>query len=252
MRRAVMGVVMVAMLGMGSLATAGGRPSGAALKMMQQADALYAKRVHKGMADKAIEAYQQVLAVDDTLADAYWKVARVYYWKGSHAGSDAKAAAAYREGIEFAKLGVEADDSSVGAHFWLGTLYGAFGEVKGVMQSLHLIAPMKKEMERALKLDDTYEWGGTYRVLCRLYAKLPGFKGGDITKSIAYGRKAVKAGPTHPMNYLFLAESLIQADKKDEAKVQLQKVIDMPPLKGREPECKEYKATAKKLLATLS
>lgn len=223
----------------------------AAQRLMAQADALYDKRDQAGMADKSIDAYQQVLAVDDANAEAYWKIARVYYWKGTQEASDAAASKHYREGIEFAKLGIEADPKSAGAHFWLSVSYGKFGEANGMMQSLHLVEPMKAEIEKALALDEKFEWGGAYRVMCRLYMKLPGFKGGDIKKSIEFGKKSVALGPGLPMNHLYLAEALVQDGQKEEAKKVLRHIVTMPALPERVPESEADKELAKKLLAEL-
>lgn len=224
---------------------------GAVDRLMKAADALYAKRAEKGAPDKAIEAYQQVLAVDDANAEAYWKIARTYYWKGTHAPSDAKAMDFHREGIEFAKLGVAVDPKSVGAHFWLACEYGSFGEVKGILQSLHLIEPTKKELEIALKLDPSFEWGGSQRVLSRFYWKVPGYKGGDTKKAVEFGRKAVEVGPEHVMNHLFLAEALIADGQKEEAKKILEHIATMKPLAAVEPENVADKARAKELLESL-
>jgi len=220
-------------------------------ELMKEADGYYAQRDKPGMADKAIETYQQVLALDDSVADAYWKLARTYYWKGTQEKSDAKAADAYREGIEFAKLGVALDDKSVGAHFWLAVSYGKFGEAKGIMQSLHLVDPLMAEAKKALALDEKYQEGGPHRVLCRVYMKLPGFKGGDIDKAIEHGRKSVEFGPEEHMNYLYLAEALIQKGDKAEAKKLLQKVLELPIGEKYAPEHREQQAEAKKLLAEL-
>ena len=225
--------------------------AGAAEQLMEQADALYAKRAEPGMAEKAIEAYQQVLAVDDTVADAYWKIARAMWWTGGHAASTEAAAEIYREGIEFAKLGVAANESSAGAHFWLAVMYGLFGEAKGIMQSLHLVDPMKQELAAARRLDERFDHGGVYRVLGRLYMKLPGFKGGDIEKAIEFGLKSIEIGPDHPMNHLYLGETYVQAGKKDEARTHLQRVIDMPTPSGLAPEHPDWKTQARALLSGL-
>ena len=225
--------------------------AGAASDLMRQADELYQKRATPGMAEKAIEAYQQVLAIDDTVADAYWKIARAMWWTGEQATETAKAAEIYREGIEFAKLGVAANPDSAGAHFWLAVMYGLFGEAKGIMQSLHLVDPMKQELEAARRLDDRFDEGGVYRVMGRMYMKLPGFKGGDIKKAIELGRKSIEIGPNHPMNQLYLAESLLQDGQKDEAKRILQLVIDMPTQPRLAPEHPGWKADARKILEGL-
>lgn len=245
MRRATACVLALALLALSATALAGVKD------LMKEADGYYAQREKAGMIDKAIETYQQVLALDDSLAAAYWKIARAYYWKGTQEKSDSKAANEFREGIEFAKLGVAADPKSVGPHFWLAVSYGKFGEAKGIMQSLHLIDPLMKEAKKALALDASYEDGGPDRVLCRVYIKIPGFKGGSVDKALEHCKKAVKLGPNEQMNHLFMAEALIEKGDKAKAKEHLQKVLDLPLGKELAPEHKQQRKQAKKLLAEL-
>lgn len=245
MRRAIGFLLAIALLATANVATAGVK------EVMAEADGYYAQRAKAGMIDKAIETYQQVLALDDTVSEAYWRIARAYYFKGSRAKGDSAAADAYREGIEFAKLGVAADDKSVGAHFWLAVSYGKFGETKGIMQSLHLVDPLMAELKRALALDEKYEAGGPHRVLCRAYLKLPGFKGGSVDKAIEHCTKAIEFGPAEHMNHVFMAEALIAKGDKAKAKEQLQEVLDTPVNPKYAPEQEDQKKRAKELLAEL-
>jgi tetratricopeptide (TPR) repeat protein len=246
MKRAGWSLLVVFALALAPAAVRAGVP-----ELLKEADGYYAQRAKPGMADKAIETYQQVLALDDSVADAYWKLARTYYWKGTLEKSDAKAADAYREGIEFAKLGVATDAKSVGAHFWLAVSYGKFGEAKGIMQSLHLVDPLMKEAKISLELDETYQDGGPHRLMCRVYMKLPGFKGGDIDKALEHCRKAIAIGPQEHMNHLYLAEALLQKGDKPEAKKALRKVLELPINPTYAPEHEQQQAEAKKLLAEL-
>jgi tetratricopeptide (TPR) repeat protein len=216
-------------------------------KLMKEGDALYNQR-EQGKAKDAIKVFEKIVAIDPESYDAYWKIGLAYYWLGRVEDSDSRKQTLYKEGIEFCKLAVELKPEKAEAHFWLGTLYGKFGEAKGVLQSLHLVPHIQKEMNTVIKLDSKYQGGGAYRVLGRLYYKLPSFKGGDINKSEEYLRKAIELGPTNLMNHTFLAETLIKKDKKDEAKKELQKVLDMPPEPGLEPEAKIEKKTAKSIM----
>ncbi len=220
-------------------------------QFLNEGDRLYAARAQAGQAEKAIAAYQQALGLDPANAEAYWRVARAYYWLGTHAPNADAAAKLFEEGIEYGKLAVDAHAKSAAAHFWLGVSYGKYGEARGIMQSLHLVPHLQKAMETSLKLQPNLEDGGADRVLCRLYMKLPAFKGGSIEKSLAHCQKAVAAHPQCSMNHLFLAETLTQAGRKDEARRALQAVLDTPLQKGREPEQREEQVQARALLKGL-
>ena len=53
------------------------------------------------------------------------------------------------------------------------------------------------------------------------------------------------------MSHYFLAETLIADGRKDEARAELQKVLDVPFDPDWAPEDREYKQKAQRLLATL-
>lgn len=94
---------------------------------MREGDAFYGKREQDGMADKAIASYRKAIALDEGKADAYRKIAKAHYWLGSRQADDSKRAEVRKQGIEYAKMGVAADENNVAAHFWLGVMYAAMG-----------------------------------------------------------------------------------------------------------------------------
>lgn len=217
--------------------------------LMKKADRLYGQR-GAGKATEAVTAYEKVLAVDSKSLEARWKLSRAYYWIGNHArGKDAQMKA-FETGIRYAQEAIQLDANCIHCHFWLGVSYGKFGEAKGVLQSLGLVPHIKDEMNWVMKADPKYLYGGAQRVLGRLYFKLPGFKGGDNKKSIELLRKACEIGPKDLMNHLFLVDTLLAENMKDEAKKELEFVINLPEsdfLPDLIPESKEEQAQGKKL-----
>ncbi len=220
-------------------------------KLVAKADELWAQREQIGMAAQAVETYQKAIALDEGCVDAYWKISRTFFWTGSHEKDEEKRSAIFREGIENAKKAVALDENSVGAHFWLGVMYGLFGEAKGIGQSLDLIEPIKKEMGWVLKTDETFNFAGAHRVLGRLYYKLPGIKGGDNKISIDHLRRAVELSPDLLDNRLFLAEVYADEGMKEEAKKELRVLLDSKDNAVWGPESRESKEKAKVLLKEL-
>lgn len=220
-------------------------------KLVKEGDALYAKRDQGDSAKKAVEAYEKALASNDKLDEAYWKIAKCYYWLGDQESDSDKKQAIFREGIEMAKLGVQTNDKSAACHFWLGVLYGKFGEAKGIAQSLDLVEPIKNEMNTVMKLDEKFENAGCHRVLGRLNYKLPRMKGGDLAKSLEHLKKACEMGPNNLLNHLYYAEALKRDGQKDEAKKQCEWVIAAQPEPQWVPEGKKQQEDARKLMANL-
>jgi tetratricopeptide (TPR) repeat protein len=200
---------------------------------------------------KAIEQYEKALAVDAKSVEASWRIARASYWLGMHTEGDDEKLAVYKKGIDVARRAVALEPKSVASHFWLGVSFGKYGETKGVMNSLALVEPIRKEMETVLELDERFEAGGAHRVLGRLYHKLPGIAGGDPKKAIEHLKKAIAIDGSRLLNHLFIAEVYLAADDEANARKHLQLVIDGAYEESRRAENEEEKAEAKRLLEEL-
>lgn len=81
---------------------------------------------------------------------------------------------------------------------------------------------------KVIALDPSYESGGAYRILGKLYLELPTFSLGaplvrrDLEKALAYLKSAIAIAPDYPENHLFLAETLAARDELAEANQHLQ------------------------------
>lgn len=218
--------------------------------LLDQAAEAYAQRADLAKAKLAVELYAQALAADPQSEEAAWKLSRAWYWVGSHQPDD-QALESFDKAVQAAKQAVASNADSLAAHYWLGVAYGSYGRAKGVMKSISLVDPIKEEMAFVIKKDPAYEAGGPYRVLGRLYFKLPGLLGGGTDKAIENLKIAVKHGPQRWLNHIYLAEALIKDGKKDEAKTLLEQVLAGPAEAGLEPEYADWKAEAQKLLKDL-
>jgi tetratricopeptide (TPR) repeat protein len=218
--------------------------------LLLQADELWAQRADIERCRQAIATYEKVLAVDTNNYEAAWKIARACYWLGIQPTEEDKVAI-FEKGIESAKKAIAIKDNDPAGHFWLGVSYGKYGEAKGILKSLSLVDPTKEEMERVLELDPNFESGGAYRVLGRLYYKLPGLFGGSNKKSIENLKKSIEIDPERLLTHVFLAEVYIDTDKQDLARKELEFVANSPPKKGYEPESAMEKEQAKELLKKL-
>lgn len=191
------------------------------------------------------------LVEEDSECDwAYGLLAEINYWFGEYAEDAADKLAFFEEGVECGKTGIEINENSLESNFWLAVNYGSFGQEKGIMQSLALVTPIKELAEKVITLDESYFYGGAWRVLGRLYHKAPGFPFsiGNTKKAIECLEKAVKLGPKFYLNRIFLAEAYISNREKDKAREHLQWILDAPLNKNHEREDTEYKNQAKHLL----
>ncbi len=180
---------------------------------------------------------------------AFGLLSEIYYWFGEIAEKNDKLFC-YEEGVKFGEQGVEVNEESLEANFWLAVNYGSYGQEKGIMKSLSLIQPIKTHAERVIEMDEGYFYGGPWRVLGRLYNKAPGFPFsiGDNKKSTECLEKALELGPKFYLNHLFLAELYISDGKDSKARERLEWIISAPLNKNHEREDEGYKREAEILL----
>ncbi len=220
-------------------------------KVIREADLHYADRAKLGEAEKAIEGYQKAIVLDETCTGAFWKIARATLWIGMVSDDDDKKLRIYRDAIEYCKMAVAIDGECLEAHFWLGVMYGLFGETKGILQGLHVIEPVKKEMNWVLQRDEKWNSAAAHRVLGRLYFRVPGIKGGDNAKSIEHLKKAVEIAPDLLDNRLFLAETYLDEGQVAEAKRHLEIVVAAKDHPMWRPESELSRKNARTLLKEL-
>lgn len=223
-------------------------PEPEVVSLLAEADRMYETRDEPGHSDRAIDLYKRVLEIDPKNEAALWRLSRSFRWKGDAAASDEEKLSQYKDGERWAKRAIEANPQSIGGHLMLGIAYGRIGETQGVMKSLSLISPIKKEMNAVLERDPSNDVA--HHVLGVLYRKVPGLMGGSIKKSIEMLQEAVRLNPAGTTSYLDLAVSYLENGKKEEARASLEKllVIDRP---SDRVQSKKDRAEAEKLLADL-
>jgi tetratricopeptide (TPR) repeat protein len=178
-------------------------------------------------------------------------MSRAYYYYGAHVDEDDTDLKKdlFDKGMRWGALTVKHYPDKYEGHFWYGVNCGSWGEANGVLKSLGMRHDIEREMLKVIKLGgEKYEGAGAYRVLGRLEYRLPGLFGGDNDESIKYLKKSVELAPTHTMNYLFLAETLMEEDMYEEAKKYLEIMLKMPADPQWIPEAKEDKAKGRVLL----
>jgi hypothetical protein len=136
-------------------------------------------------------------------------------------------------------------------HFWIAANMGALAESYGLRQGLKYRGSIRDELETVLKLAPAFQQGSADRALGRWYYKVPGLFGGDKKRSEAHLRKALAYNPQSVITHLFLAETLLELDRKAEARKELEAAVAAPEDPEWAPEDRVFRAQAKRLLATL-
>ncbi len=183
---------------------------------LEQADALYATRTETTGASEALALYEKAINADKSAVTAAWKAARACYWIGEHSEAKRDKLEYFQRGLRWATKATELDPKSVEAHFWVAGLNGSYGETKGILKSLMLLKPIRKELDTINRLNDRYQGGAGYRVLGIIDYKVPGLAGGSKKRAREQLNKALMIDPNNPFTQYYLAEFLFtaEADKK--------------------------------------
>jgi tetratricopeptide (TPR) repeat protein len=222
---------------------------------LEQARQAFAERSSPAKAKSAADLFAQAAKADPKSYEARWEGAKACYFYGNftlETAADSVKMAIFQDGIDRAKAAVALDPKGVEGHFWLGVLYGVYGEAKGIFKSLAMVPDIKKEMQTCLELDPAVEGHGPDRVLGRMFYKLPGFKGGDNRKSIEHLVRSMEGSPTNALTRLYLAETYKTEGMKDKAVEQLKFVVAMTPDPRWAPEHPYIKPQAEALLKKLT
>jgi len=226
-------------------------PLFAASLAAQDPDALYADRANLTGAKQAAEIWStRVAGGGNTLFESAWKLARICYWLGSN-GPEAERRTWLERGMEAARQAGAAKPERPEGHFWLAANMGTLAESFGLRAGLKYRKPIKEELETVLRFDPGFMQGSADRALGRWYDKVPRLFGGSAAKAEEHLRASLKYDDQSTITHYFLAELYLDEGRKNDARTELQHVLDAPISADYAPEDRNYKTKARQLLDKL-
>jgi tetratricopeptide (TPR) repeat protein len=214
-------------------------------------DALYKDRENLASAQKATDIWAARLKANPKDFTSAYRLAQARYWLGTNGLPEPQRKGALELGMAAARAAIAIDAGKPEGHFWLAANMGSLAESFGLRQGMKYRTPIRESLERTLKLDQAFLQGSADRALGRWYFKVPGLLGGSNTKSEAHLRKSLTYGPNSVISHLFLADTLADMGRKDEARKEYQAAIDAPLDPDWAPEDRRFKEQAKQLLQKL-
>jgi tetratricopeptide (TPR) repeat protein len=214
-------------------------------------DALYARREDLESARRAAAIWAARIERNAADFESAWKLARARYWLGGHV-PEKERKTAYEEGIEAGRQAAAIQPGRPEGYFWQAANMGALAESFGLRQGIRYRKPVKETLERVLAIDPGFQDGSADRALGRWYDKVPGLFGGSNQKAVEHLRKSLTYNPDSTASHFFLAEVLLDMNRKADARDALQKVLDAAVNPDWAPEDREFKAKAAALLKRLS
>ncbi len=212
-------VVIGLLLGCASFGQAAGEPD-----KMAQADALLASpNLDFPKAQQALNLYEGLLQGPPPLLT---RLARACFILGDLAPLSERGRC-YEKGLAYADKLLAQEPNGVAGHYWKAMNLSGLADVGTRMQGFKLLPKIMEELKRVLALNATYDDAGAHRVIGRIYFEAPSWpiSVGDKQKSLTHLTTAVRLAPNYSTNHLYLAETMLDMGKKDQAREELQKVL---------------------------
>ena len=171
----------------------------------------------------------------------------------------------YAEARSLAERAVRVDANGADGHYMTAVAVGRVALTKGARERVRYSRVVRDEALRATELNPRHD--GALHVLGRWNAeiqRLPGvtkffaktFLGASIfnqaswDNAVRYFTEAIAANPDNIYHHLDLAEALVDANRREEARPHLEQIATMEP--ACDPQDPEYKRQAAELLARLN
>lgn len=197
---------------------------------------------------RAAQELEQVAGVLPGDYDAQWQAAQALAFLAEHESKPALRKGAAKRGMAIAQRGRGLKADRVECHYWYAINVGMFANVDHAY-GLSAVGEIKSALERAMQIDQRYDYAGPLRALGTMLVRAPGppISIGSPRKGLHLLEQATALFPDYPENYLYLAEALQDNHRAAEARAALAKVFDSKPWPDRQLESIQWKADAQKL-----
>lgn len=168
----------------------------------------------------------------------------------------------YRQAIKAAEMAVKLNPDYNQTHYTLARSYGRLTQVVGLKEQMSLAQKIKDEADLTVRLNPQHDlawhiigkWNFRFAELNWFEKTVANTIFGDIPENATFANalaafeKAAKLAPTNVAHLVELARTLLELDRKDEAKAALKMAVALPPAKRID---KKYIDEAKQLLVDI-
>lgn len=218
-------------------------------EIIKRADALYAKRERLENVKESVK----LLKKSESNYETLWRLSRAHFFLGQESKTTEEKLKQHQAGVEAGseiihlKLG-----RGVEVYFWLGVNWALLAPLEPPLKAFFNVKGARHSLKAAVKRDETYHGAGPLRVLARLESKTPFILGGSKRRARKRYMKAIETAPTNTVTRIFFAELLLELKEKEEARRQLETVLQIEPDGVWNFEIKRDKKLAKELLKAVN
>ncbi|SRR6266404_4887910 len=215
---------------------------------VHEADDYYLGRQNPENVAKGLDLLRAEVAQGPGDYGAWWRISKFVSYEARQAAGSKKNKL-LEDGVEAGKKAVALEPNRAEGHYWLGVNYGLIDESRGYWRGLWFVSTIRKEMETVNRLDPDYEQAGGLRTLARLDYLAPFFLGGDKRLSIKLLKECLARYPKNSSAMLFLSDSYMALGLRDEARQELEEILNLCPDPQYGPEQAEDQDGARVRLA---
>ncbi|MCS6286552.1 MAG: tetratricopeptide repeat protein [Nitrospira sp.] len=157
---------------------------------------------------------------------------------------------AYEAGAKAAEQAVQLDDSNADAHFFHAANLGSAERLRGIANAAMVVKEIKRCAMRAIELNPRH--AQALQLMGGLLMELPWVLGGDEKKAQEYLERAIAADGNFTNARILVAKIYKKQGKVDDAKRQLESVIQADAPRYRYAWERTYKPEAERLLKEMA
>jgi len=221
--------------------------TGPAVELIAQADKLYAERADLSKVRDRAAYLRQARATEPGNYEAAWRLARMNYFLGEHTEDTGERDKAFDEGIKAGKEAVRLQEQKPEGHFWRGANLGGQAQ-HSALAGFSSANDIRREMQRVIQLDEGFMSGSAYMALARVDLEVPPVMGGDPKKAVELLEKGLKFGENNAQLRYYLAQGYVKLKRNEDARKQLEAILNMQPDPNYVPEHNDAVAKARQLM----
>ena len=214
-----------------------------------KADELARQHDDSAKLHEAVKLLAQVRNPDKRIYEVEWKFAKYNYFLGKLITGEKESEKIFKTGEDAGKIASKLEPDKPDGYFWYGANLGEQAKRAPLTKGLSSIDDIRAAMNKVIEIQPDYQGATAYDALAQIELST-GLVGGKPEKAVAYLEKALALENDNTYLHLHLGQAYLAVNRKDDAKKQLEYVLNMKPNPDYLPEYNESINKAKELLKT--
>lgn len=176
-----------------------------------------------------------------------WKFAKYNYFLGKSLNDENESRKAFETGETAGKIASRIEPNKPDGYFWYGANLGEQAKRAPLTKGLTSIDDLRSAMNKVIEIEPLYEGASAFDALAQIEMATR-LTGGKAEKAVEYLEKALELDKENINIRLHLGQAYLAVNRKEDAKKQLEFLLQMKPNPEYLPEYEESVKEAKKLL----